>query len=316
MLASGNVRRSARIVTLIVAGGLGAAGCNESTGPGAPAAVAPADSSRLTVAFVGNAATVTEGDTVEIPVRYSGGPTTRALPIEIVARNGTTSDADWSLDSESVLIPAASASGTAMVSLRGLEDDLWAEGNETLVLGLVAPPGSSAQVGSSINVSIADAGVSPCAGVRITAEPPELFNRWEGRGNLNVLESPETATIRMTIQSESGAPSVNLDWIGPYRDYYLSTWNPSFRARPVSPNNLLNAILWDWSFESEGSGVRHELRVEWLSEVELALRFRSDDGACRREPVAVCTGIGCALRRQPTGAGPHSTTRGDSSPRQ
>ena len=233
-----------------------------------------------------------EGQTAEIPVRWSGSSGS-ALRIGVAVRGGSATGEDYELLTADFEIPKSAASGTAAVSLRALEDELFAEGDETLSLELSAPAGTSVQFGGDLAVSIEDAGVSPCTGIRVAAEPPLLRDRLERR---TTVQPSETATTVFTLVSGPGSEAVALDWIGPYRDYDLGSWNPSNRPRVVSPTNLFDVVVANWSFQPEESAIRHEFEVEWLSELEIGLRFRSADGACIGEPVAVCTGGGCELR--------------------
>ena len=275
---------------LALAAGFGLIGCNEQGGAPAPSTPTPASS--LSVSFVGSAFGLVEGETADIPVRWSGAA--GALRVGVLAQNQTTSDDDYELLSAGFEIPASSASGTAAVSLRALEDALFAEGDEIVSVRLVAPSGSAVEVGGSIEVRIEDAGVSPCAGIRISAEPPSLHNLWEE----DATEQPsETAMTRFTVVSGPGSEAISLDWIGPYRDYDLRSWNPTFRRRNVNSSTLLHTVIAEWSLDADASTVRHEMDLEWLAELEIGLRFRSADGACTGEPVAACTGAGCELRR-------------------
>ena len=68
-------------------------------------------------------------------------------------------------------------------------------------------------------------------------------------------------------------------------------------SHPEGRSLVFDLILEDWSFHPEESGLRHEFRLEWLSNLEVGLRFRPADGACTGEPVAACTGGGCELQR-------------------
>ena len=287
-----------RALTFGLAAGLAAAGCGGDPG-GAPAPSTPAvppavPQPSLAVSFIEGAARLAEGETAEIPVRWSGGSPGSALQIGVTAQNQTTTDDDYELLSASFEIPPSAASGTAVVSLRALEDEMFAEGDETLSLQLVAPSGAAVQVGGNLGISIEEAGVSPCAGIRIGAEPPSRQDRREGRPA--TLQPSETARTRFIVVSGPGSEAVALDWIGPYRDYDLASWNPSFRPRRVNSSTLFHVILENWSFDLEESTLRHEIQVEWLAELEVGLRFRSADGACAGEPVAACTGAGCELR--------------------
>ena len=283
-----------RALTFGLAAGLAAAGCGGDPG-GAPALSTPAVSQpSLAVSFVEGAARLAEGETAEIPVRWSVGPPGRTLQIGVTAQNQTATDDDYELLSATFEIPQSAASGTAVVSLRALEDEMFAEGDETLSLQLVAPSGTPVQVGGSLGVSIEETGVSPCAGIRIGAEPPSREDRWEQGAT---LQPSETARTRFFVVSGPGSEAVSVDWVGPYRDYDLASWNPSFRRRRVNSSTLFHVILENWSFDMEAATLRHEIHLEWLSELEVGLQFRSADGACVGEPVAACTGAGCELRR-------------------
>ena len=278
---------------------LAAASCGDGGGgggtPAAPAApTAPAaPQPSITVTFVEDAVRVTEGRTAEIQVRWSGGAPGSALRIGVTTQNVSATDADYELLTSDFEIAASAASGTTAVSLRALEDELFAEGDEIVSLELSAPTGASVGLAGGLEVAIEDAGVSPCAGIRVAAEPPVRTDRWPpGR----TVQPSETARSRFIIVSGPGSEAVSVDWIGPYRDYDLASWNPSFRPRRVNPTNLFHAILETWTFDSDESAMRHEFHVEWLSELELGLQFRSADNACTAEPVAVCTGSRCELR--------------------
>ncbi len=278
-----------RIVALVA---LAAASCGDPGGAPAPS-VPAAPQPSLVVAFAEQAVRLAEGETAEIPVRWSGGPPGRALEIGVAAQNRTAGDDDYELVSASFEVPASVASGTAAISLRALEDARFAEGEETLSLQLVGPSGASVRADGALDVSIEEAGVSACAGIRIGAEPPVRRDQWEEGAT---LQPSETARTRFVVVSGPGSEAVSLDWIGPYRDYDLGSWNPSFRQRRVNAGNLFHVILEDWSLDPEAASLRHEIQVEWLSELEIGLRFRSADGACAGEPVAACTGAGCELR--------------------
>lgn len=277
-----------------LAAALAAAGCGDGGGGAPPTPAAPtAPQPSITVTFVEDSARVAEGWTTEIQVKWSGGAPSSALRIGVTARNVSATDDDYDLLTSDFEISPSAISGTAAVSLRALEDELFAEGDEIVSLELSAPATAAVGLDGGLEVAIEDAGVSPCAGVRIAAEPPLLTDHWPPGST----EQPsETARSRFTIVSGPGSEAVSVDWIGPYRDYDLASWNPSFRPRRVNPTNLFHTILATWSFRPEESAMLHEFHVEWLSELELGLQFRSADTACIGEPVAVCSGGGCELR--------------------
>ena len=208
--------------------------------------------------------------------------------------------------------------------MQTVEDASFAEGDETLVLDVRPPAGSSVQVDGSFELVIAEAGVRPCPGILVSGRPAELNDRWD---SLPSLET-ETATIRLILETDSTAAGVAFDWVGPYKDYHrAAAWNPSFRVRNVDPVTQLDqkrsAVFVHWSFEDDGwtacgaaapvpsssNGWRISRR---------GFRFRSEDGGssrnrrsglhgirlpanCVGEPEAVCTGAGwrwtnCARR--------------------
>ena len=135
---------------------------------------------------------------------------------------------------------------------------------------------------------IDDAGVSPCAGIRVSGEPvsSDVFRDY-GR-------SPERSgavNVRLMFESDSRARAVAMDWIAPYDDYRFV--DPERRA----PDAEFNVVVEEWSYSIEGSTARQTMTVVWNPEEQLGLRFRSRDGTCTGEPTLVCTGAGCEFRR-------------------
>ena len=221
-------------------------------------------------------------------------PLSAPITLQIVASGGDASEDDYVLSAESLEIPAgAGTSGDLALSVQTVEDASFAEGDETLILDVQPPAGSSVQVGGSFELVIAEAGVRPCPGILVSGRPAELNDRWD---SLPALET-ETATIRLTVEADSAAAGVVFDWVGPYKDYHRApAWNPSFRVRNVDPVTQLDQNFVHWSFEPTLDGVRHTFEFEWLAHLEAGFRFRSGEGGCVGEPEAVCTGAGCELR--------------------
>ena len=56
--------------------------------------------------------------------------------------------------------------------MNAVGDASFAEGDETLILGVQPPPGSSVQVDGSFELVIAEAGVRPCAGILVSELRP------------------------------------------------------------------------------------------------------------------------------------------------
>ncbi len=276
-----------------------AAGCGDGGGgaPATPAAPAPAPTPAASAAITFREATkqVREGGTAEVGIRYRTTNLSAPTTLRVVASGGDASEEDYVLSAESVEIPAgAGTSGDVALSVQTVEDDSFAEGDETLVLEVRPPAGSSVRVDGSFELIIAEAGVQVCPGIIVAGRPPELNDRWD---SLPALET-ETATIRLVLETDSTAAGVVFDWVGPYKDYHRgAAWNPSFRVRNVDPVTQLDQNFVHWSFEPTVDGVRHTFEFEWLAHLEAGFRFRSEDGGCVGEPEAVCTGAGCELRQ-------------------
>ena len=263
--------------------------------PGTPVPTpVPTPQPSATISFRQATQRVREGAAAEIGIRYRTANLSAPITLQIAASGGEASNEDYLLSADSVEIPAgAGTSGDLALSVNAVEDASFAEGDETLLLEVRPPAGSSVQVDGSLELVIVEAGVHPCPGVLVSGRPPELNDRWD---SLPALET-ETATIGLTLETDSAAAGVVFDWVGPYKDYHrAAAWNPSFRARNVDPETQLDQNLVHWSFEPTPSGVRHAFEFEWLAHLEAGFRFRSQDGGCVGEPEAVCTGTGCELR--------------------
>ena len=253
---------------------------------------APATPAAATVSFAERTDEVREGAAAQVGIGYRTSGLSAPVTLRITASGGSATEDDYRLPVESLEIPAGeTTTGELTFAVETFEDDWFAEGKETLVLTLEAPPGSRVQVDGRFELIIAEAGVRPCRGIMLSGEPPHLYDRWESEPAIDT----ETATIRLTLETETA--DVVFDWVGPYRDYHLdAAWNPSFRVRNVDAVTQLDQNLVHWSFEPTAAGVRHTIEFESLAHLEAGFRFRSETGACAAEPEAVCTGAGCELR--------------------
>ena len=299
------VNRADPVPAILRAGGfaaalfLSAAGCGDGGGSGAPAAPgarapAPTPTPSATVSFREATRQVREGAAAEVGIRYRTANLSAPITLQIAASGGSASEDDYVLSVESLEIPAGSGtSGELALSVQTVEDDSFAEGDETLVLGVQPAAGSTVQLDGSFELVIEEAGVRPCAGILVFGQPPVLVDDWD---SLPGVET-ETATIRLILETDPASAAVVFDWVGPYKDYHrAAAWNPSFRVRNVDPVTQLDQNLVHWSFEPTAEGVRHTFEFEWLAHLEAGFRFRSEEGGCVGEPEAVCTGTGCELR--------------------
>ena len=223
-----------------------------------------------------------------------------ALSLEVSPLNEGADPEDYELSATTFEIPAEQgATGTAAISLTALQDTRIAEGDEAVELRLVPPAGIRAELDGNLEVTIADAGASPCSGVRVVATPVEPVPN--SRDYLRT-------TLELARDAEAGA--VWLDWGGPYYngeycddDDCREWWEKS------SP--ILEVNLVEWRMESSPGGTSDLLDIEWDDSNTLRFGFRSSDGGCEGDPTVACTAAGCevepvarsqANRRPPLGA--------------
>ena len=269
-----------------------AAGCGDGGGDGATPATPPGPAPTptpqpsATISFREITTPVPEGAAAEVGIRYRTANLSTPITLQVEASGGTASEDDYVLSGASLEIPAGSGTtGELTLGLNAVEDTSFAEGDETLFLSVQPPAGSNVRVDGSLEVVISDAGVTPCPGIRVSGEPPVLADDWD----VPTVET-ESATIRLTLETEAAAAGVVFDWVGPYRDYH------HYEFGNVDPVTALDQNLVHWSFEATAEGVRHTFEIEWLAHLEAGFRFRSEGGGCVGEPEAVCTGAGCELR--------------------
>ncbi len=296
-----------------------ACGTETNTGPVAPGpapAPAPAPSlepTSITVGFADESQRVREGNTATVRITWSVTGWDEPIPLKINVVPGGEDDYeladrcevpvlrscplahassdDYELSTQGLEIPAGKAtSGELVLEMATSTDILFAEGNETLLLAIQPPDIPMVHVGDVLKVVIEEAGARPCPGVLISGEPPVLTDATWGANSLREQrgEPPvkiiDEANIVLTLDFDSMASDVVLDWTGPYKSHDLR-------------NAYLEQYVTDWSFESIPTGIRHTITFEWLGHLEAGFRFRSASGACPGEPEIVCTGDGCELRQ-------------------
>ena len=262
---------------------LAACGGDES----APTVAAPQPPA-VVVTFASDAVRVTEGETVDITVRYRINTLSSPLSVAVSPLNLGAVPADYELSGNSFDLPAGQAvTGTATISLTALVDNQIAEGKEVVGLRLQPPGSIRAQLDDDLEVTIADVGASPCAGVHVVATRIQTIeaSRYYRR-----------MTLELTRETEAGA--VWFDWGGPcLHDEYCD--DDECRIRWQNRLPVLEVNLVEWRMQSSTSGTSDLLDIEWHDSNTLRFGFRSADGACRGRPTVVCkaAGHGCELDR-------------------
>ena len=236
-----------------------------------------------TLEFVEETVTIREGETRAIGIRYRIAELAAPLPVRISVLPSDAGPADYELSEGRFEVPAGSGvNGSVEVSLGAQTDRAFAEGDEELLLRLVAGTGARAEVGADLRVVIADVPVSPCAGVVLGGTPPE---------------PTETAgRIRTSLTSEwsRSADGVTMAWANPYGrrlewlgDDGLGQYADEAEPLPPQPDFHVES----WRIVPGASSTTHLMDVQWSSGLDLELMFGCD----ARQVVAVCRRQGCEL---------------------
>ena len=264
--------------------------------------VAIAVESPVWVAFIDDSVRVAEGETRNVGIRYRVRRLAAPLPIRVSAIEDGATALDYALSETRFEIPAVSGlEGTLELTVVAVTDDLFAEGEEGLSLRLAAPEEGGAEVGTVLQVRIADAPVAACVGVTLTATPPAQPPEVTGW-----TEEPIVRTD-LALDVSTGAADAALEWLGPYErkplaphnlnhPYYMEIRERGLDIEPYPSHQVF--LVTDWRMQPYSGGVRQRMRVEWQRGDELALRFRSPSGACAVEPIARCRDDGCELTRR------------------
>lgn len=237
------------------------------------------------ISFAETALEVREGETLTVSVRYEVRDLPGPVQVGLSASPDGASEADYELVVDSVEIPAGQdLAGEASFEIAAVADLFFTEGAEVLPLAF-AYSGGQADLGDPVEVSILEAGASPCPGITVIGLP------WREE------ESPDEDLANMlatTLNLEIGAggAGARLEILGPYFD--LGTYGRI--AESVSAFGINR-----WSVRSGSGAVVHELDLNWSGEAwfeeeaeeSLDLAFRG--GGCAGDPVASCTSAGCEI---------------------
>ena len=257
-------------------------------GGGSTVAVAPVPPapgpSPLIVSFAESPLSVREGETAEIAIRYRTEGLDAPVSLGVSVLQGTAEAEDFEVSPDAVEIPAGTTpDGRGSLTLLALADRLFAEGDESLEVRLVPPGGVRAEIASGLEVTIEEAGANPCAGTTVLGRPPAVAG--------------DIARTTLVLEFAAGSAGVVFDWFGPYNGDDVPV---DFIGREMGRTSALEVTMLDWTTERSGSMVRHQMDFAWpggrrYPGLETGLRFRSDDGACVGEPVAICTESDCEL---------------------
>ena len=267
-------------------GVLAMAACGGDGSAPAPAPTVAAPPPPAVVTFALDTVRVEEGETVEITLRYRINALSSPLSLAVSPLDQGTVAEDYELSANTFDLPAGQGlTGTVAISLTALVDNQIAEGDEVVELRLVPPADIRAELDGNLEVTIIDAGASPCTGARVVATPIEP-----------VEASPNYRRTTLALVQETEAGAVWLDWGGPYYngeycddDDCRMWWENAF---PILEVNLV-----EWRMESSSRGATDFLDIEWHDSNSLRFGFRSSEGACEGEPTVVCTAAGCELDR-------------------
>ena len=246
---------------------------------------APPPEPALNASFVDTAVRLAEGEMVDLVVHYQvrGIAEPAVLELSIVSVNAASDD--YELSSTALQIPAGTdVEGNASVALTAIRDRSLAEDDEILEIRLVPATGTDVEVqlGPALEVTIVEAGVSPCTGTVVLGTPPEL--------NETPARVKDTASVvTLAMEFTSGSEGVAFDWLGPYDGNLERTGG---RAG-------FQIVMVDWTTEGIPGGVQHAMTFAWPTgfspDVEAGLRFRADNDACPGEPAVICTATSCEL---------------------
>ena len=278
-------RRVLLATAAAAAPGLFACGGEDSAGPTAPPAPAPPPPPAFAVSFAENDLEIHEGETLAVKVLFEVRELTTPVQVRLSAAHDSASEADYELSADSISIPAGQDfAGDAVVELAALADLLFTEGAETLPLTFV-PPAGQAVLGNPVEITIIDAGASPCPGVTLVGLP------WSEEESPDEDASNMLATT-LSIEIGPGAAGTRVDLLGPYFD--LGTYGRI--AESVSAFGINR-----WGLRARRGFLVHELDVNWSGEgwfeeeADERLELGFAGGACSGQPVASCTSDGCEI---------------------
>lgn len=275
--------RKLLLVALMAAPAFFACGGGESA-PVAPPPPPPPPPA-FGISFAETALEVREGQTLTVRVRYEVRELSGPVQVGLNASHDSASEADYELGVDSVEIPAGQdLAGEASFEVSALADLFFTEGAEVLPLAF-AYSGGQADLGDPLEISILEAGASPCPGITVIGLP------WREE------ESPDEDLANMlattlNLEIGTGGAGARLEVLGPYFD--LGTYGQI--AESVSAFGINR-----WSVRTGSGAIVHELDVNWSGEAwfeeeaEESLDLAFLGGACSGDPVASCTSAGCEI---------------------
>ena len=268
---------------LAAVGILAASGCGgDGSAPGAPTVAAPPPPA-VVVTFASDSIAVTEGETVEITVRYRINSLSAPLSLTVSPLDRGAAADDYELSATAFDIPAGeSVTGTAAISLTALVDSQISEGDEAVALRLVPPGGIRAELDQDLEVTIAEGGASPCVGVQVVATPVE---------SLDAAPDYRRTTLELTHGPE--AVAVWFDWDAPYLHDEICDDNEDCLEYWEERLPIVEVNLVEWRMESSADGALDLLDLEWHDSTPLRFAFHSADATCDGQPTVTCTTTGC-----------------------
>lgn len=239
------------------------------------------------VSFGPDPVAVTEGESTAVPIRYETRNLPSSLRLGLSALAGTAADDDFTLDSDSFVVPAGrGVTGTASVTLSAARDALFSEEDETGSLRLLPPeprpPG--VRLGAAREFVVREGGASPCPGVSIRALPPVVLEPGPGTFDEGLLFTT------LTLTQEASARDAVLFQRSPY------ILTESLVERGWPSISVLNFARW--RVDTAGSTTTHSVDLRWpgdfsLEEPDLVFGFLGN--ACTGDASATCSATGCEL---------------------
>lgn len=240
------------------------------------------------VSFVEEEVAVTEGTAVDVSIHYEVRNLTAPVGLSVLPVLLTLAENDLLLDDAAFEIPAGRGLvGHASLRLMATSDDLFAEATETGSLRFVPPEPAmvSMRLGTDLDFVVREAGVSPCPGVRLRAEPPASS---EGTPNRLGAERRHLFSA-VTVELDESARGVSFVLRAPYH-----WWDEAMEFfQPLSAVRIA-----EWRRETVGDVVRHEFDIEWPDEAwfeEPDFEFGLVGGPCSGASTAVCRASECEL---------------------
>lgn len=240
------------------------------------------------VSFVDEEVTVAEGTTVDVAIRYEVRNLAEPLGLAVSPLLMTLSEDDLLLEDTAFGVPAGRGlAGEVSLRLMAPEDNLFAEADETGSLRFVPPDPAmvSVRLGVDLDFMVREAGVSPCPGVRLRAQPPapseDVQNRL-GAERRHLFSA-------VTVELDESVKGVSLVIRAPYH-----WWDEAMQFfQPIAAVRVA-----EWRRETADDGVRHQFDLEWPDEAwfeDPDFEFGLVGGPCSGDSTAVCRAGECEL---------------------